>query len=355
MKEVDYIIVGFGIAGLCFAETLRNQNKSYVVIADFKDGATAASGGVLNPTVLKRFTAAWRAAEFKEFASPFYKEIGDYLGEAIIATVKIKRILNSIEEQNDWMLASDKRELSQFLSPKLEENSANSINAPYKLGVVNGGNLLNPQHLLKEYRAKLLQEEKVQNSTFDYSQLQPNTDFVRYQSLKAKYIIFAEGTKVLNNPFFPYSEPRTSKSVLVGNKGDYVLIKAPELAIKDVLKGGMMLIPLGDDIYKVGATYSRHEYTSIPSIEKREEILEKLAKMIATPFEVVDQVCGVRPTIKDRRPLLGSLKNNRRIAFLNGLGTRGLSMAPLAAQWLYNHLEQNAAIPEEVTLNRFLK
>ncbi len=355
MKNVDYIIVGFGIAGLSFAETLRQNNKSFVVIADHKDGATSASGGVLNPTVLKRFTAAWKAKEFQEKAIPFYNEMSRYLGEKVISQIAIKRILNSIEEQNDWMVASDKIEMKSFLDSQLVTSKNEKVKAPLKLGVVVGGYQLKPSELLTTYLDKLKDNECFSQAGFDYSQLVVSNEGVQYKQWSSTQIVFAEGAGVVNNPFYPYHAPFTNKSVLVGNKGDYIIIKAPELQVTSILKGGMMLIPLGNDLYKIGATYDRHIYNSIPSTDKREEIIVKLDKMITCDYQVVDQVAGVRPTIKDRRPIIGMLKDKPQIAFLNGLGTRGLSMAPLLSYWLFQELENGTNVPEEVNINRFLK
>ena len=355
VKNVDYLIVGFGIAGLSFAETLRQHHKTFAVISNGKDGATAVSGGVLNPTVLKRFTAAWKASEFQEKAIPFYKEIEQYLKAPIISEVKIARILNSIEEQNDWMVASDRKELKAFLSPSLSISENDHINAPHMLGEVTGAYQLSPAALLATYSEKLRLDEKYVQSDFDYTKVRLNETTVQYNDWTAKHLVFTEGAKAIDNPFFPYQEPFTNKSVLIGNKGDYIIIKAPELETSSIIKGGMMLIPLGKDLYKIGATYDRHVYEGIPSVEKREEIITKLKKMISCSFEVVDQVAGVRPTIKDRRPLIGALKEQNHIAFLNGLGTRGLSMAPLVSFWLFQQLEYSKPLPAEVDINRFLK
>lgn len=355
MKNVEYLIVGFGIAGLCFAETLRQDNKSFIVIADTKDGATSASGGVINPTVLKRFTAAWKANEFQDKAIPFYKEIEHYLQVSVISEVKIDRILNSIEEQNDWMVASDRKELKSYLHSDLIRSENISVTAPFQLGRVKSAYQLTPTTLLAAYQDKLLQEGRFIQNTFEYDKIIRQDKTVQYKEWTAQQLVFAEGAKTIRNPFFPYVAPFTNKSVLIGNKGDYIIIKAPALKISSILKGGMMLIPLGDDLYKVGATYDRHVYEGVPNTEKRVEIIAKLEKMISCPFEIIDQVAGVRPTIKDRRPLIGKLNDYPQVAFLNGLGTRGLSMAPLLSLWLFQHIEFNTPVPTEVAINRFLK
>jgi glycine/D-amino acid oxidase-like deaminating enzyme len=62
---------------------------------------------------------------------------------------------------------------------------------------------------------------------------------------------------------------------------------------------------------------------------------------------------GVRPTTGDRRPLLGVHKDNRRLALLNGLGTRGVMIAPLMAKKLYQFLESNQALDKEIDIIRF--
>jgi glycine/D-amino acid oxidase-like deaminating enzyme len=75
--------------------------------------------------------------------------------------------------------------------------------------------------------------------------------------------------------------------------------------------------------------------------------------MINCDFEVVDQVAGMRPTVKDRRPVVGSIENNN-IYFLNGLGTRGLLMAPLLSLRLMEHIEKGDPLPPEIDVKRFL-
>src|SRR5690606_24555988 len=107
-----------------------------------------------------------------------------------------------------------------------------------------------------------------------------------------KKIIFAEGAQAVENPFFP-------KHTLIGNKGEYLIIKAPELKLKALLKGPVYVIPLGNDQYKVGATYSRDDYSINATNEAKEEILSKLKTVINCPFQLIGHTAGVRPTTKD--------------------------------------------------------
>ena len=112
-------------------------------------------------------------------------------------------------------------------------------------------------------------------------------------------------------------------------------------------------MPLGNHYYKVGATFNWTDKTLFPTEEGKKELLTKLKKIITADFEIVDQVAGIRPTVKDRRPILGKHKKYTQLAILNGLGTRGVMLAPKMAIKLYNHLENDATLDKEVTITRF--
>lgn len=347
MKEVDYIIVGLGIAGLSFAEQLSAHNKSFIVIDKGINGSTTVSGGVFNPTVLKRFTAAWNANTFIEDALPFYQELSVKLQVSIVETLPVYRILKSIEEQNNWMLASANESVGSFLSSEILNNQNTSIIAPFGLGSVVRAGRIDPSLVLKAYSIHLDKQGKLRSESFQYDMLTRINGRICYKDLSARQIVFAEGAAAIHNPAFP-------KKFLVGNKGEYIIIKATELKCTAILKGPMMVIPLGNDMYKVGATYSRDDYTHHTTDIACEEIATKLKKMISCDFEIINQVAGVRPTVKDRRPLLGALPDQTNAYYFNGLGTRGILMAPSLSATLYEHIEKGMPLPKEVNIQRFL-
>lgn len=346
MKEVDYLVVGLGVAGVSFCEQLERGNKSYVVFDAYNSPATEVSGGVFNPVVLKRFTPVWNAQEFCANAVKFYHSLSAKLQVELITDLPVWRIFYNVEEQNDWMVASDRLELSNFLSSEILKNLNANIKAPYGFGKVLGSGKIFPKQLLTSYREYLQNSAKLVSEAFDYSQLSEVNGKIRYQNYSATRILFCEGAKVIANPFF-------KNELLIGNKGEYIVISAPNLKLGVLLKGSMFVIPLGNDLYKVGATFAREDYSTHATDKARDEIVLKLQKMIQCDFEVVDQIAGVRPTTKDRKPLLGVFTDHPNMVFFNGLGTRGLMMAPTLAGWLYNSLERNTPLPKEVDINRF--
>ena len=138
-------------------------------------------------------------------------------------------------------------------------------------------------------------------------------------------------------------------------KGELITIHAPDLKIDFLLKSSLFVFPLGDNFYKVGATFNWDDKTSNPSEEGKKELVEKLEKVINLPYKIIDQTAGIRPTVKDRRPLVGKQPAFQNLAILNGLGTRGVMIAPSVAKQLFQHLENNTALDSEIDIKRFEK
>jgi len=352
VKQVDYIIVGLGIAGLSLCERLEEHDRGFIVIDSGPNIATEVSGGVFNPVVLKRFTIAWKAKEEMAKSLLFYKELSIKLGVSIVNDTSVLRILKSAEEQNDWVVASDKIELAPYLSSEIVKNENPSVRAPFGFGKVKVAGRIYPSELLKAYRAYLQNRDLLIPEGFEHELLSETNNRIIYKGISAKKIIFAEGISGLKNPFFPKGPFLDGKEYFVANKGEYVIMRAPRLRLETMVKGPIYIIPLGEDLYKVGASYKREDTTLDITHEAREDILRKLRKMILCDFEVVSQEVGIRPTTKDRRPLLGSLVGHPNKVFFNGLGTHGIMNAPFLSRILYNHLENDLELPKEMDIKR---
>lgn len=345
MKELDYIVVGLGIAGISFCEQLIENNKSFIVFDKESNRATANSGGVMNPTVLKRFSAAWKIDEFLPVSTVFYQKLTSRLNKEVVFQKPIYRILTSIEEQNNWSVASDKNRMKPFLSPNFIKNENPFIQAPFGYGEVLNTMQIDAHLLLASYKSLLIERNSYIQEDFEYDDLKVDDSGITYKNIFAKRIVFCEGPSAMENPFFP-------KNKLTGNKGEYIIIEAPDLNLDVLLKGPVYVIPFGKSTYKVGATFTHNDYTWTTTQKAKEEILSHLDKVITCPYKVVGQTVGIRATTFDRHPLIGSHQEISSIGFLNGLGTRGFLMAPSLAELLYSHLEEGTTIPKEMNINR---
>ncbi|MBW2936803.1 FAD-binding oxidoreductase [Aureisphaera sp. CAU 1614] len=345
MDKIDYIIVGLGIAGISICEQLRKNNKSFVVI-DANSSATSVAGGVVNPCVLKHFTPVWEANIFLPQALPFYKELESFLNVEFITETPILKVFNNNEEQNLWTVASDRNELSKYLGEEIIQNTNDGLNADFGFGKVNHSFQIDTKIIIAKYREYLGNTKSLLPTDFNFEALKVKNSEVVYEDILATNIVFAEGASAIYNPFFP-------KNILIPKKGEYITIKSPQLDCFSVLKSKFFIIPLGEDMYKIGATFAHDDYGLQISEKGRKELVAAIQKLITVPFEVIDQEVGMRPTVKDRRPLVGNLPEHKNVYFLNGLGTRGLLMAPLLSNYLYDFIENNINLPSEINIKRF--
>ncbi|GAA4814129.1 NAD(P)/FAD-dependent oxidoreductase [Litoribaculum gwangyangense] len=344
--QVDYIIVGIGIAGISFCEQLRKHHKTFVVFDNASQQSSTVAGGLYNPVVLKRFTTVWKCKEQLEMALPLYASIEKRLNVKLDYKIPVYRKFASLEEQNDWFTASDKPLLSEYLSTKIIKNENQSVNAPFGFGEVLETGRLDVKTMLDAYKKDLLSNGLLFDNRFDYEELIVEETYIKYHEIIAKNIVFAEGFGIKHNPFFNHLP-------LVPAKGELLTIQAPGLKIEFVLKAGIFLIPLGLDSYIVGATYEWKDLTQKVTEKGKEELLYKLKKLINCEFKVINQVAGIRPTVKDRRPLVGQHPKHKNLYVLNGLGTRGVMMGPYVANKLFGFIENNIPLNVEIDIKRF--
>lgn len=345
--KVDYIIVGLGLAGLAFAEELMHSGKTFVVFEDYSQTSSLVAGGVYNPVILKRFTPVWNAKEQLAIALPFYISLEKKLNTTLDYKFSTRKVFKSVEDQNNWFLASDKPILSDFMNPEIISEKIDEIIGDFGYGEVYQTGRIDTHQLISTYRDYLKENHLIRNEKFEHSAVDFFEDRLYYKDLISKRIVFCEGFGVKQNPYFkdlPLKEA----------KGETLTIHALNLNVTFLIKSTLFVLPLGEDIYKVGATFNWNDKTSNPSQEGRKELVDKLKKVIQTPYKIIDHSAGIRPTVKDRRPLVGIHSKHKQLAILNGLGTRGVMMAPSMAKQLYGFLEEGIGLDPEINCDRFM-
>ncbi|MFB9053513.1 NAD(P)/FAD-dependent oxidoreductase [Formosa undariae] len=346
MIEVDYLVVGCGFAGLSFIEEVKAHNKSVLVFDNQSQQSSTVAGGMYNPVILKRFTAVWKSQEQLRLALPFYEKLEEKLNITVDYKLPVYRRFVSTEEQNNWFAASDKLNVGEFISTKLIKNTNTNLDADFGFGEVLQTGRVDSALLMSSYRAYLKLNEELVERSFQYDDLIPTDTGFTYQNINVKHVVFAEGFGLKQNPFFNYLP-------LQGSKGELLIIRAPELKMDFLLKSSVFVMPLGNDLYKVGATYERDDKTNNTTEAGKNQLLSKLESFLKCDFEVVDQVAGVRPTVKDRRPLIGAHPEHKNMYVLNGLGSRGVLTGPYVSKQLYSAIENGGELDIEIDIKRY--
>ena len=340
MKNVDYIIVGDGYAALFFAHQLIKNNKSFYLFSEGKKSASFVSAGIINPAVLKRFTTFWLAQEQIDSLKKTLSEIEGYTHKNYLIEKPILRVFHDEKEKELWLKKSN--EIS-FLSNDFIK--INSIKNPFGCGKVNHSARLSVRDFFTDLMNYLEQNSHLIKEKFDYNLV--NTENSTYKDIQFKNIIFAEGMAVKENPYF-------SEIPVEANKGHHLEVKLSEKIEDDfTIKKKHFIFPLNENTYYYGGTYDREQTHHKIDDSAVEKLTNALAEFYPNDFEVTQVKFGFRPTVKDRRPIVGAHSEFKNFYVFNGLGARGILNGNYFAINLYNHLENGEEIHPEVDLKRF--
>ena len=340
MKKVDYIIVGDGYAALFFAHQLIKNNKSFYLFSEGKKSASFVSAGIINPAVLKRFTTFWLAQEQIDSLKKTLSEIEGYTHKNYLIEKPILRVFHDEKEKELWLKKSS--EIS-FLSNDFIK--INSIKNPFGCGKVNHSARLNVRDFFTDLMNYLEQNSHLIKEKFDYNLVK--TENSTYKNIQFKNIIFAEGMAVKENPYF-------SEIPVEANKGHHLEVKLSEKIEDDfTIKKKHFIFPLNENTYYYGGTYDREQTHHKIDNSAVEKLINALAEFYPNDFEVTQVKFGFRPTVKDRRPIVGAHSEFKNFYVFNGLGARGILNGNYFAINLYNHLENGEEIHPEVDLKRF--
>ena len=339
------IIVGFGLAGFHYALELQKHKKDFIIISNEEEGSSRSAAGVFNPTVLKKYTMSWKGKAFFDQAIITYSLFEKTYNTSIFNKVPIKYYFNRLSDHNNWTVASQKKGLNHFLSQSIINEVDGGLKGDFGYGKLKNVGKLDINKLLDMYKNKLASDCFSQR-TFNYKELKFLNNKIEYKGIKAKYIIFCEGFKLRYNPWFSYLP-------LIGSKGEFLYIRTKAISQKEIVKRGLFIVPMGKDLFWIGANFDRKYKTLRPTKLGKEWILSKLKDIIDCSFEVINHKAAIRPTVLDRRPLLGAHPIEKNIYVFNGMGTRGVLMGPLLAKWMYNFVVGGKKLYPEIAIDRF--
>lgn len=344
--QKDYLVVGLGLAGLAFSSILEQNNRSFHIIDHNANLSSRVIGGMYNPIILKRFSPAWKAHEMWQKSILTYQYLEKKFAKTYFQPFKIFRILKSIEEQNNWTVASDKVVMKEYMTTQLVHDSISGIDAPFGFGELQNVGRVEGEQILQDYKEFALEAGLLSLEAFDYKDIIFKDQMVYYKGNAYKHVVFCEGSYVTQNPYFNYLPMKVSK-------GEMLIVEIPDLEMKEAIKSSCFMVPLGNHMFIVGATYNWEDKTVDLSPVGQAELEEKLQSFLKLPYRILDYKAGIRPTVSDRRPLLGKHPQFPQLAILNGLGTRGIIYAPALAEILFNHLENDQTLDPDLHISRF--
>ncbi len=345
---INFLIVGNGLAANVLAHSFKNNNITFTLIGNSNlSNCSNAAAGIWNPIVFKRMTKSWLANELIDFLIPFYETIEKNFTQKIITHRPILKSFFEEQEKILWLKKAE-NELTSFLDNTIytkvpEAFKEAKLNTEF--GVVKRcGTLDVPTFILETEKLFKL---NVINQTFNYFDLSIKADYISYKNINYKNIIFCEGYLLKDNPHFNWLKLNPAK-------GETITIKSNQLNIENaILNKNGFIFNTQPNIFKVGATYEWSDLSQTTTQIANNELQQKLTNLIDADYQIIQQQAGIRPSSIDRRPIIGTHPHYKNLHIFNGLGTKGVMLAPYFANNFVNFYQQKQTLNSEVDVKRF--
>ncbi len=353
--SLDALLIGHGLAGAVLAHTLAEAGWRVLVLDHPQpNSASRVAAGLVNPLAGRRFALTWRAMDLLPAAASFYRGVEATLHDGPWWHERpIWKFFSSAEDA----AAGRERVGTPFIAAAVPPTDTAALRIPFGGLVLSGGGFLQTEPFLlslathRRTRGEL-REEEFALTRLDTARAAPAP--VRYQLadgswVTARHLIFCEGAAAEHNPLFNWLP-------LVPNNGQVLDIQvAADLPPNVVLNGGAYAVPQPNrpGVYRLGATYEWSTESPQPTATGAADLLGRMARFSPAPVTVSGHRAGRRPAVRDRRPLLGFHPRDARLVLFNGLGSKGVGLAPGLASHLLDVLNGRATLWPEVNLDRF--
>ncbi|MHA4808780.1 NAD(P)/FAD-dependent oxidoreductase [Flavitalea flava] len=378
--QTDVLIIGQGICGTFLSWWLEQAGVSFLVIDESRPNtASRAAAGLINPVTGRRMVKTWMIDELLPFAQEAYRRIGETLGKNFLAPQTVVDFFPTPQMRLAFLKRYE--EDAQYLQLPANEHAWDEyFRYDFGYGSINPCWLADLPGLLAACRKRMLERGILLEERFDLEALivdgvgteAGKGKGVRYKEISAGKLIFCDGAESFSNPFFtmlPFAPNKGEALILdikeLVSRSPFASSLASSLADRSpgpqsigqargiVFKKGLSLAPWRDGLFWAGSSYEWNFEHSGPTEVFRKKTEAVLTEWLKVPFRIIDHIASVRPATLERRPFVGFHPRYPAIGILNGMGTKGCSLAPYFANQLTEHLTNGKPILPEADVQRF--
>ncbi len=347
--KIDYLIIGQGICGSFLSKYLMDAGASICVIDNGnKTAASKVASGVVNPVTGRIVAVTWMVDELMNYTKQAYTEAGEIAGEEIY----FEKNIISFASTDQMTGAYEKRirEENPYVQSVSEVDDYKSkFEFYYPVFKINPVQLLYLHPFLHSWRSKLVENNQLIEEEFDEQFLAVNANDIQYKNITAKKIIYCNGTGAYASRYW-----NTLPYVLI--KGEALIVDIPELDENEIYKlGTLTLVPWYDGLWWAGSSYENNFTDANPTQKFYDKTKAALASTLKISFTIKDHIASIRPGCIERRPFVGLHPQQPNVGILDGMGTKGCSLAPFFAKQFTEFLMNNIPIQSDADVKRFEK
>jgi glycine/D-amino acid oxidase-like deaminating enzyme len=324
----DILIVGQGLAGTWLAWECERAGISFVIsdAGQRESSASRVAAGIVNPITGQRLVKSWRIDSLLPAARAAYRELEGALETELWRRMRLRRIFRDDRERRIFGEKRVRGDLAPFAGEA--DEAGFWVEEAARVDVV---------ALLDSAAARW----KAQGHWLD------GPMSLAAAEARADLVIDCRG-------FATTREVAWARVPWEYSRGEILELTIEGLDPDVILNRGHWLLPVGPGLAWVGATHDPGVTTATTTAEARATLSVSAAELLdGRAFEVARQFSGVRVNLPDKQPVAGRHPSTARLGVLNGLGAKGVWLAPMLARQWVNHLTAGVPFDVEVDVARF--
>jgi len=340
-------LIGGGLAGSILAWHLYWSDDQWKWSDEhYSRRPSDIAAGILNPITGRKYALSWKFPELLEEAKTFYRKVEREIGEQVFRELPLYRGIRDDRIYQEWDIRS--------------------ADHPQYMGQVKTASELCPElhttsaYFGEVYHAHQLWISKFCTATWDFMSVRSRDSctsapqMMDQESVASSTAIAHSGKVIIAQGPSRSLEDLFPLEALHRTKGDVFLIRSGRPDHSRIIKDRFFLCPLWvDDLYWVGSNYEHRADSDEPTERMAVQLRDFCDEILEGDYQLIRHIAAYRPTVVDRRPIIGPHSQHDHIYLCNGLGTKGASLGPLAARLLMDFIRHENSIPEHVSIARF--
>lgn len=314
MPNADTLVVGQGLAGTLLALALRERGEEVLVADDARAVVCSrVAAGLFHPVVPRTGGLTWMAAEIFNRITPFWNQVEEALQRPLIHHLPMYYHAGDAQAVQHWRQASE----------MLGQSWLNWQQEPFPAAYTQAAGRVDIRACCASAAELFLSEDRLIRRPFAWDAVVRDGVHWRWGEFRFRRIILCQGYRAAQEGPFGFLPFQLTKGELL------TVRSACRPAPAAIHKKKAFVIPLGNDLYRIGSSYTRFFSDDVPEEKRKEQLLAQALEVHAwlDGAELVDHEAGIRPTTGGRRPFLGEHPEWKGVYVCNGWGSKGAALA----------------------------
>ncbi|MFZ2171347.1 MAG: FAD-binding oxidoreductase [Methylococcaceae bacterium] len=338
--NIDFLIIGQGLAGSLLAWELIQRECKVVIVDNGRENASQVAAGLINPITGMRFVKTTDVDKFLPAAKQSYSRLAGFFQQIFYIEKPKLRLFRSDKELIHCIKKHDNLDYQDYLSAIAPpEETIDNLATPFGFLLQKQTGYLLTRPLLSCLKDFFIARGCYRLADFDYRDIQINS-VLRWQDISPKQIIFCEGHHATNNCWFSWLPFQPVK-------GEILTLEHQTKLPDKILNYGNWLIPLNSHHIRIGATFDRENLNTRPTKQGKIDLLNALRPISANLLggaTLISHQANIRPCTLDKQPFIGRHPQWLQLAIFNGFGAKGSLQIPWYSRHFADVLLDNAPL-----------